>query len=403
MFRRSLIILILAVVMIGQTTALAQDNKPAKAPVIIHLPKIAQQPVPSPPPTPKVQTTPRPMPAPKAYEPQVQAPNIKVGPITMKVARGSKVAITSRSTRVTIVGVDGEELEATATSEAGPEPVQAQISGDPAHPNILVFVPANHPRRAGKEVRLNIKVPRYAEIESIESRNGDIDVRDIDSLVVINSGSGQVSVNRVAALKVGSRSGNVMIKDVKGDLLIRSTNGEATVDTVGGRADVAATNGNLQVRNVAGDVRANSATGDVDIHCAKGRAEVSSASGSITLVGIGGDAEATTVSGEVVFKGLIRSNGRYSFKSVSGEVEMLVQADPPGFTATLVTYSGEIETDFRLKVDTPLQRGPINRRLVGRYGDGQTQITLDSFSGGVRLAKGNSAQWKDCKAAGSGQ
>jgi hypothetical protein len=62
-----------------------------------------------------------------------------------------------------------------------------------------------------------------------------------------------------------------------------------------------------------------------------------------------------------------------------------------------VTYSGEVETEFRLKVDTPLQRGPINRRIVGRYGEGQTQITLDSFSGGVRLAKGNNAQWKECK------
>jgi hypothetical protein len=315
----------------------------------------------------------------------------------MKVARGSKVAITSRSTRVTIIGVDGENLEATATSEAGQEPVQTQLSGDPAHPNILVFVPANHPRRAGKEVRLSVKVPRYAEIETVESRNGDIEVRDIDAGVVINNGSGQVTVNSVATLKVGSRSGNLNIRDIKGDLLIRSTNGDAIVDSVGGMADVAATNGNLQVRNIAGDVRANSATGDVDIQCAKGRAEVSSASGSITLIGVAGDAEATTVSGEVVFKGVIRSNGRYNLKSVSGEVEMLVQPDPPGFTATLVTYSGEVETEFRLKVDTPLQRGPINRRIVGRYGEGQAQIKLDSFSGGVRLAKGNSAQWKGCK------
>jgi DUF4097 and DUF4098 domain-containing protein YvlB len=275
--------------------------------------------------------------------------------------------------------------------------VQTQVTGDPAHPKITVFVPANHPRRAGKEVLLSVKVPRYAEIESVESHSGDIEVRDIDAGVVINNGNGQVTVNRVASLKVGSRSGSVTIKDVKGDLLLRSTNGEAIVDTVGGAADVSATNGALQMRNITGDLRANSATGDVDIHCAKGRAEVSSASGSITLTGVMGDAEATTVSGQVIFKGPIRSNGRYAFKSVSGEVEMLVQPDPPGFTATLVTYSGEIETEFRLKVDTPLQRGPINRRLVGRYGEGQTQISLDSFSGGVRLVKGNSAQWKECK------
>jgi Putative adhesin len=391
-------------VAIGPVAALAQDDKAPKAPAIVQTPKPTPRvsPTPQTPNVPKVQPAPRPSPAPKAYDPYIQtphpqAPNVQVGPVTMKVARGSKVGITSRSTRVTVIGVDGENLEATATSEAGQEPVQTQVTGDPAHPDILIFVPANHPRRAGKEVRLSVKVPRYVEIETVESRSGDIEVRDIDAGVVINSGTGQVTVSRVAALKVGSRSGNLNIRDVKGDLLVRSTNGDALVDSVGGSADVAATNGSLQVRNVAGDVRANSATGDVDIHCAKGRAEISSASGSITLVGVAGDAEATTVSGEVIFKGNIRSNGRYNFKSVSGEVEMLVQPDPPGFTATLVTYSGEVETEFRLKVDTPLQRGPINRRIVGRYGEGQAQIKLDSFSGGVRLAKGNGAQWKECK------
>jgi DUF4097 and DUF4098 domain-containing protein YvlB len=395
MYRRSLLILILVVVTIGPARTLAQGGKAATSSVSIQTPKPSPKIAPPAPPKPAIK--PQPQPEPKTYEPYIQTPSVQVKPVTMKVARGSKVAVTSRTTRVVIVGVDGDELEAIATSEAGPEPVQTELSGDPARPKIMLFVPANHPRRLGKEVRLSIKVPRYVDIESVESRNGDVEVRDIDAGVVINSGSGQVTVSRVASLKVGSRSGNLDIRNVKGDLLVRSTNGEATVDTVGGMADVTATNGNLQVRNVGGDLRANSSTGDVDIHCAKGRAEISSASGSITMVGIAGDAEAITVSGEVIFKGTIRSNGRYSFKSVSGEVQMLVQPDPPGFISTLVTYSGEIETEFRLKVETPLQRGPINRRLVGRYGEGQTQITLDSFSGGVRLAKGNTAQWKDCK------
>jgi DUF4097 and DUF4098 domain-containing protein YvlB len=398
MYRRILPILILAVFTLGPAASLAQEGKAAKAPAIVQTPNPAPKVAPTQTPTaPKIQPTPRPSPAPKVYEPHDQASNVQMGPVIMKVARGSKVSITSRTTRVTVIGVDGENLEAAATSEAGQEPVQTQVTGDPAHQTILVFVPANHPRRAGKDVHLSVKVPRYAELETLDSRSGDIEVSGIDAGVVINSGSGQVTVNSVAALKVGSRSGNINIRDVKGDLLVRSANGDAVVDSVGGMADVAATNGSLQVRNVAGDVRANSATGDVDIHCAKGRAEVSSVSGSITLVGVAGDAEATTVSGVVVFKGVIRSNGRYNFKSLSGEVEMLVQGDPPGFTATLVTYSGEVETEFRLKLDTQLQRGPINRRIVGRYGEGQTQIKLDSFNGGVRLAKGNSAQWKGCK------
>jgi hypothetical protein len=75
---------------------------------------------------------------------------------------------------------------------------------------------------------------------------------------------------------------------------------------------------------------------------------------------------------------------------------MYVQPDPPGFTATLTTYSGELETDFPLKLDSPLQ-GPINRKMVGRYGDGQAQITLDSFSGASRIVKGTAATARECK------
>jgi hypothetical protein len=68
----------------------------------------------------------------------------------------------------------------------------------------------------------------------------------------------------------------------------------------------------------------------------------------------------------------------------------------PGFTATLSSYSGSVETDFPLTLDPALQRGSINRRLTGRYGDGQTQITLESFSQGVKLTKAAPESSNDC-------
>jgi DUF4097 and DUF4098 domain-containing protein YvlB len=137
--------------------------------------------------------------------------------------------------------------------------------------------------------------------------------------------------------------------------------------------------------------------GSIEVRCAKGRAEVSSASGSITLTGVGGDADASTASGEVIFTGLLRANGTYRLKSLSGEVLMTIQPDAPGFTATLSTYSGGLDTDFPLKVENPVQRGPINRRLTGQFGDGQAKIALDSFSGTVKIAKGTASALKACK------
>jgi len=117
----------------------------------------------------------------------------------------------------------------------------------------------------------------------------------------------------------------------------------------------------------------------------------------MSLTGIGDDVEANTTSGDVSYSGKMRAGGRYRMKSTSGQVHMIIPADSPGFTATLSSYSGEIETDFPLNIESPLQRGPINRRIIGRYGDGQAQIVLDSFSQGVKLGKASAEALQGCK------
>lgn len=384
MCRRTLKTLILAVALGVNSYALAQE---------------APKPTPKPgtkvmPPAPPMEPAPE-MPAPKAKV-FGQTPDVQVGPVTRKIIQGTRIAVSSKTVNVKIIGVDGDTLQAAATSETGAEAVLAQVSGDTSRPRILLYVPASGPRRT-RAVNLEVKVPRYAEIESVESSTGEIDVSDMDAAVAISNGTGAVKVTRVGSLKVNTRGGEIIAREIKGDLIARSTHGDMTIESVSGSVDVAATNGDVQVRNASGDVRANMATGDIDVHCVKGRAELNSASGSIMIIGASGDVEATTASGDVTFKGAIRANGRYRLKSISGEVMMFIQPDAPGFTATLITYSGDIETAFPLKVETPLQGGPINRRISGRYGNGGTQITLDSFSGAVGLSKGSPAEWKQCK------
>jgi DUF4097 and DUF4098 domain-containing protein YvlB len=244
---------------------------------------------------------------------------------------------------------------------------------------------------------MEVKIPRYADLETLDGFRGDIEVTDVDGSALINAGNGDVKVMRVGSLKVSRRSGDVNVREVKGDLTARSYNGDVVVDNVSGLVDVAASNGDLRVHNTGGDVRANSATGDIEVRCAKGRAEVSSASGGVTLIGIGGDVDASTASADVVFIGTMKAGGNYRLKSLSGDVSMTVQPDAPGFTATLTTYSGSINTDFPLKVESPVQGGPINRRITGAYGNGQTKLALDSFSGIVKIAKGTAAALKECK------
>jgi DUF4097 and DUF4098 domain-containing protein YvlB len=241
-----------------------------------------------------------------------------------------------------------------------------------------------------------VQVPRYANLEILESFGSDISVSDVQGNVFINQGNGDVDVKRVGSLRADKQNGDVSVSGVERNCQVRVLNGDVNVSDVKGRVDSSTANGDINVRNAGGDVRAVSATGSLDLRCVEGRADANSASGAINLVGIDGDVDANSASGEVIFKGRLQAGGRYTLKTISGEVEMSIQPEPPGFTATMSSYTGELETDFPLKVDTPSQ-GRTNRRVVGRYGDGQAQLLLDSFSGAVRIIKGAAAATGDCK------
>jgi hypothetical protein len=384
MFKRSLSVLILIILGSGVTAAFGQTA--TSAPPAGQTPK-PPKPVSPPPKTEKTSPT---TPAPRAPIEEQE----KIDPVNVKLGRGGKVAISIRSGQIFVSGWDRDIVQASAAGESGAVPIETQTTGDPSRPRLLLTVAG---RRYGRDARLDVKVPRYADVETLEFNRGEIDVADVEGATLINLGNGDVKVMRVGSLKVSRRSGDVTVGEVKGDVIARSYNGDINVSSITGLVDISATNGDLNIHNAGGDVRANSLTGDVNVRCAKGRADVSSASGSISLIGIGGDVEASTASGDVTFVAPIRAGGSYRLKSLSGGVSMTIQPDVAGFTASLTTYSGGIDTGFPLKVETPGQGGPLNRRINGVFGNGQAKLSLDSFSGTVTIAKGTAAALKECK------
>ena len=117
-----------------------------------------------------------------------------------------------------------------------------------------------------------------------------------------------------------------------------------------------------------------------------GSVEVGNASGSIYMTSVGGDVDVKTASGDAIFTGEISRDHKYRLKSMSGDAVMNICGTPSGFTATMASYSGDMETAFPLSVDGAA--GPVSRRMVGRFGDGATQIQIEAFSGSART------EWK---------
>lgn len=381
--------------------------------------------------------------------------------VNLKLERGGRVLLRNRFGPIVITGWDRDTIEATAASSQGPEAVQIEMTTDPSSSSKVTLSTAVNinPRQASKaqeapkaqkeqkakeaqkaqtarqstgrmtgqattqtttptpaargerrrpgrvsvpsiimrsdrEIRLEVKLPRYAILESVDSRRyaivtgtsitplttgrNDVTVTGIDGPVSVIS-SGNVNASRVGAIEVRTRTGNVEVQSVEGTVY------------------VAATSGVITVREARGDVRAVSINGDINIECARGRVDANNTRGSITLNSIGGDVDAATTGGNVLFTGAIRSEGRYRLKSMAGEVLMAIQMPAPGFTATLSSYNGQVEADVPLKIEMPAQSGPVNRRLIGRYGDGGAQITLDSFSRTVRLTRAQPGSVRNCR------
>jgi hypothetical protein len=232
----------------------------------------------------------------------------------------------------------------------------------------------------GASISLHVRMPRYALLDAIEVRSGDVNISDIDGPVSISGGSSNITVNRVGSLEVRARAGNI------------------NVDGVEGLVYIVATSGKIIVRRAGGDVRATSINGDIDIQCVRGRVDASNARGGIVLNSIGGDVEASTTDADINFTGAIRREGRYRLKSMEGRVIMAIPENSMGFTAVLASYNNDVVTTF--PVSTEVLTGGhvrVNRRVVVKQGDGLAQITLDSFGQPVYLSKLPAGAATTCK------
>ena len=357
------------------------------------------------------------------------------GRVSVKLERGDSIAVDNRTTgRITVIGWDKDTVEATATSERGTEAVRVSLketpvmkfillkadylkraedekprpeptpvtptSSDPLELPPLPKVPAGQvhmpgvardegpsdpPMRDGRaiEVHLEVHVPRYVQLNLIRVIRSPVLVTNVETPIIILGEKSDIVLKNVRDAEVRTRSGGVEIEDAAGFV------------------EVITASGAVRVRRAQANVRVLSINSDIEMECVRGRVNVDSADGSITLRNIQGDVEVNVSNSNVLFAGAIREDGRYHLKTMSGSIEMAVRDKPPGFTVALSSYRGSIENDFQLQTKPSgeqRQEDDINRRIVGRYGNGQAQITLDSFDGRIKLVKLPPGAVKECNA-----
>lgn len=267
---------------------------------------------------------------------------------------------------ITITGWERNTLEATAKNISRAEQIPVKIIE--LGKKITIALDKTGAGNQNGKISLELKVPRYAKLEPIQTESDTITISKIEDFVNVKTGSGEIKIDNAGQVQARSGTGNIKLENING------------------RADLITGNGNIKAQGVKGDVRIISVNAKINLTCVNGRVEISDTSSQIWLIGIEGDVDVSTSNGKAYFIGAVRSDGRYRLKTLSGAVSMAIP-DDTGFTATLSSYSGKIEKDFTFQNDSGFGREKKDRRFVGKYGDGKAQIELDSFDGRASLSK----------------
>ena len=282
-----------------------------------------------------------------------------------------------------------------------------------------------------------VRLPRGGTFE-LQNLNGDITVNGgggnearIDAMKRARGITEQNARAVLSAIRieVTERAGNVEVRTVQP----RMNPGLSTVDYMvtlpsGTNVVVRSASGRLRLQNISGEVRAQSANGDVSALALKRIRALRSASGNIdvtdseadefnvdTLLGnviiknlkarlldlhtVTGNVQLLDVAteravlqsmaGNLEYAGRLLRRGRYQLQTHGGNIR-IIPGGNPGFDLEAMTVSGDVRSDFTLKLFEQPETGGrprLQKMLRGTVGDAGAVLTASSFSGTIEIVK----------------
>ncbi len=159
-----------------------------------------------------------------------------------------------------------------------------------------------------------------------------------DAVLTVQVNEGHVELSGVAEARVRTMTGDVDVRGVSRLVEVSCMSGDISLSDSTGR---------VQLRTVSGDVEANNlrtTQPDDDLVAA-------STSGDITLEGVKHSrVKGMTTSGDVLLSGALARGGNYELRTTSGDVTLELPADASFRINARVIASGEIVTDFPVKM-----------------------------------------------------
>jgi DUF4097 and DUF4098 domain-containing protein YvlB len=278
---------------------------------------------------------------------------------------------------------------------------------------------------------VTISVPRGVSLYVLSAK-GDVAVRGLGGSVRLDAAAGDVEIQEVGNLQVGSISGDAKLEEcdgdarvsnVAGDLQARnlgsleitgSVSGDSDISDIAGEVNirqavsgdthlhnvghVAVSNmrgdctieqaGSLVVGNLSGDLNVYEVDGFCHVQNMHGDAKLRRCGGIVTLDNVGGDVQGTdlrggiatgNVAGDVKLDTPLTPGSTYTIHA-SGDISLRVRGEVHArFVAQ--TMGGTIQTRLPLTIE----RGR-RRHLVGAIGRAEAIVTLQSDSGDIVIS-----------------
>jgi DUF4097 and DUF4098 domain-containing protein YvlB len=266
---------------------------------------------------------------------------------TLEVEPDVRVDIDIVSGRIALRGIDEHQLRVRANGEVRVDGSRSRVSLRSPHAG---WFPWARPI----DVEIEIELPRQSHI-SARTINGEIRARDVAGELDLHAANGAI--------------------DVKG------APREAYLETM---------NAGIKFEGERSRVVAKTLNGEIELEGVSGEVEANTVSGSIRVEGADLErAELRTMAGAIELDSSLAKGARVYTKSFSGPVTLrLPEATSARFDVQ--SFSGPIQSDFtsQLAGDEPghgwSNRGP-GRPLSFVVGGGDARITIESFSGGVKI------------------
>ena len=262
---------------------------------------------------------------------------------TLTLDRNGTVSVSIYSGHVNVVGTSGSSVRIRGTSERDELDIRNRAGS--------ISVSLEPDRGHGGRAELELSVP-------------------VGTNVILEAFSAPLSV-----------------RGVKGEAKLETLSGSLEIDDAVGTVSAEAVSGNITIGKVDGDVRAESVSGSLSLSDVEGNIATETVSGRISILRAKSkSARAETVSGSIGYSGSIEPTGNYVFKTHSGRLTLGIPADA-GATVGLQTFSGTVDSEFPVTMETGITRNGYESKFEFRVGNGRARVILETFNGNIIIQR----------------